>query len=114
MPTQSSPNLDDLLRVLNAATDKSMLHWQPTSVEDTFRAEFGVGLVRISKVDAVHRYGLCLLDDNGVLLEDFEPSEEGTRLAFETLYKKARNQALDLEDKLKNVYDHLKALAGES
>jgi hypothetical protein len=114
MPAQTSPNLDDLLRVLNAATDKKALNWKTTAEEDTFRAQLGAGMVRISKVLEASRYTLSLLDHEGTFLEEYQPSGEGTLIAIENLYKKARRQALNLDSKLNNFYDHLKSLAGES
>jgi hypothetical protein len=114
MPVQSSPNLDELLRVLNAATDKNTLRWTKTAEEDTFRAELGLGIARISKTPDASRYVLSLLDQEGLLLDEHQPSGEGTLVAMETLYKKARSQALNLDWKLKGLYDHLKVLAGES
>jgi hypothetical protein len=113
MPAQSSPSLDSLLRVLNAATDKNVLHWNKTAEEDTFRAELGVGMVRISKTSAASRYMLSLLDHDGTLLEEYQPSGEGEVIAIEALYKKARIEALNLDRKLKGLYDHLKSMAGE-
>jgi hypothetical protein len=69
MPTEASPSLDDMLRVLNAATERNTLHWQPTAVEDTFRADFGSGLVRISKVSDPGRYIISLVAHDGTLLD---------------------------------------------
>ncbi len=115
MPTQTSPpSLDDLLRVLNVATDKNRLHWTTTAEEDTFRTDFGHGLVRISKTEGFSRYVLSLLDREGVLLEEYQPSGEGLLNVIEALYKKVRRQALDLDGKLQGVYDQLKNLAEES
>jgi len=117
MPTQSSPNLDDLLRVLNAATDKDTLNWETTAEEDTFRAQAGFGMVRISKAVGTmsddSRYVLSLLDQEGALLDEYQPSGEGTLAATEALYKKVRRKALNLDSKLKAIYDHLKQLARE-
>ncbi len=114
MPAQATPSLDDLLRVLNAATEKNVLQWSETAAEDTFRAELGLGIVRVSKTSAAPRYTLSLIDQEGVLLEEFQPSGEGELIAIENLYKKARNKALNLDRKLKGLYDHLKGLVGES
>jgi hypothetical protein len=114
MPAQTTPNLDDLLRVLNAATDKSKLHWEKTAEEDTFRTEMGLGMIRISKTAGGPNYSLSLLDRNGILLDEYEPAEGGERSALEALYKKVRRQALNLDFQLQSVYDHLKRLAGEA
>jgi hypothetical protein len=115
MPAPTTPSLDDLLRVLNAATDRGTLRWTKTAEEETFRAELGAWMVRISKVPpSPGRYVLTLLDQDGCLLEDYQPSGEGEVIATEGLYKKVRRQALDLSWKLQGLYDHLKALAGES
>jgi hypothetical protein len=114
MPAQTLPNLDDLLRVLNAATDKNKLHWSKTAEEDTFRTDFGHGMVRISKVLGAPTYILSLLDRDGTLLEEYLPAGEGELIALDTVYKKVRRQALDLEQKLKGFYEQLKNLAGES
>jgi hypothetical protein len=102
-----------LLRVLNAATDRGTLPWATTAEEDTFRAALGLGMVRISKVAAAPRYSLSLLDEEGALLDEYQPSGEGELIAIEALYKKARNKALNLDWKLRHLYDHLKNLAGE-
>src|SRR5262249_16234475 len=114
MSAQTSPNLDDLLRVLNAATDRKTLHWNKTAEEETFRTELGIGMVRISKVSPAPGYILSLLDQEGIVLDEYQPSGEGELIAIETLYKKVRRQALNLDWKLKGVYDQLKSLAGES
>jgi hypothetical protein len=114
MPTQTAINLDNLLRVLNVATDKNALHWNKTADEDTFRSEFGLGTVRIAMVPEASRYVLSLIDRNGILLDEYRPSGEGELIVIENLYKKVRRQALDLDAKLKSVYDQLKKLAGES
>ena len=114
MPAQSSPSLDDLVRVLKAATEKNSLHWKETADENTFRAELSTGAVRISKTSAAPRYLLTLLDHDGTLLEEYEPSGEGEMIAIEALYKKARIEALNLDWKLKGLYDQLKSMAGES
>jgi hypothetical protein len=114
MPAQQAPNLDDLLRVLNTATDKDKLQWNETAEEDTYRAEFGLGMVRISKEPTSSRYVLSLLDREGILLDEYRPSGEGTLVAIEHLYKKARSRALNLDWKLQGMYDHLKKLAGEA
>jgi hypothetical protein len=114
MPASTSPSLDDLLRVLNAATDKGTLQWKTTAEEDTFRTQVALGMVRISKVPDPPGYLLSLIDNDGTLLDDYYPSAEGELNAIEALYKKVRRQALNLERKLKGVYDHLKSLAGES
>ena len=114
MPTQAAPNLDDLLRVLHAATDKKTLHWKTTAEEDTFRTDFGAGIVRLSREEAGSRYRLSLLDGAGTLLDEFQPSGEGEVIQLEALYKKARRQALDLDLRLRSVFEQLKTLAGES
>ena len=114
MPRPSSPSLGELVRVLNAATDKQVLHWGTTAEEDTFRTELGIGIVNISKTSSPSRYLLSLLDQEGILLDEYQPSGEGELLAIEALYKKARSQALNLEWKLKNLYDRIKSLAGET
>jgi hypothetical protein len=113
MPAQTPPNLNDLLRVLNAATDKKTLHWNTTAEEDTFRAQLDRGMVRISQVSAPSRYKLSLLDQDGILLDEYQPTGQVELMAIEALYKKARRQALDLDGRLKSVYDRLKNLAGE-
>src|SRR5258708_312272 len=114
MPPQTLPNLDDLLRVLNAATDKRALRWTDTPSEDAFRAQFGFGLVRIAKDPDTARYVLTLVDRDGTVLDEYHPSEEATQLAFESLYKKARQQALNLDERLMAFFDHLKSLAERS
>jgi hypothetical protein len=115
MPQQSIPNLHDLVRVLSAATDNNSLHWTKTADENAFRAEFGVGMVRISRVpDATLIYVLTLLDNDGSLLEEYRPTGEGDLNEMQHLYQRARHQALNLDHKLKGVYDWLKQLAGES
>jgi hypothetical protein len=113
MPAQTSPNLDDLLRLLNAATEKNSLRWTKTADEDTFRAELPLGAVRITQVPDAARYQLSLLDQEGTLLDVYQPSGEGELIALENLYKKVRRQALNLDWKLTDVYNQLKALAGE-
>ncbi len=114
MPTQTSPTLEDLLRLLNAATDRNAIHWETTAQEDAFRTEFGLGMVRIEKVVDSGGYVLYLLNNDGTILEEYRPSGEQALIGTEALYQKARRQALNLEGKLKNVFDHLKRLAGES
>src|SRR6266567_1869750 len=113
MSAQTSLNFDELLRVLNAATDRNKLRWTETAQEEAFRAEFGYGMVGIAKNPDTARYVLTLVDREGTLLDQFEPSGEGTLIALEGLYKKARRQALDLDEKVKALFDHLKSLAGE-
>jgi hypothetical protein len=113
MSPQISLNLDDLLQVLNKATDRKALRWSQTAEEDTFRAEFGYGMVRIARDPDTARYVLTLVDRDGTILDDFQPTGEGTLLALEGLYKKARRQALQLDEKLKALFDHLKSLAEE-
>jgi hypothetical protein len=114
MPASTSPNLDDLLRVLNAGTDKGTIQWKTTAEEDTFRTQVALGMARISKVPEPSCYVLSLIDNEGTLLDDYSPSAEGELTAIEALYKKARRQALNVERKLKGVYDQFKTLAGES
>jgi hypothetical protein len=70
-------------------------------------------MIRVSKDPTSARYVLSLLDKEGTLLDEYRPSGEGTLVAMESLFKKARSQALDLDGKLKVLYDHLKRLAGE-
>jgi hypothetical protein len=111
MPTPPSPTIDDLLPLLTAATDKNNLQWSKTADEDSFRAELGTWMVRLDMVPASSRFVLSLLDQDGTLLDQFQPSGEGQRIAFEALFKKARTQALKLDWKIKNFYDHLKTLA---
>jgi hypothetical protein len=113
MPTQASPSLIDLLRVLNDATDKSRLNWNKTADENSFRAEFGLAMVRIWKSDDSSRYNLALIDRDGTTLDEFQPREESDLTEIDGLYRKARRQALDLDQKLKSVYDWLKRLADE-
>jgi hypothetical protein len=114
MPAQASPNLDQLLHVLNAATEKNALDWHTTAEEDTFRAQFALGMVRISKVFEPYGYIISLLDKDGILLDEYRNSGEGELIAIEALYKKVRRQALNLDMRLKSVYDQLRSLAGES
>ena len=114
MPTKTHPNLDDLLRVLTAATERSKLHWQTTADEDAFRAEFGFGMVRIEQNRTSSRYLLTLLDQEGTIVDEYRPSGEGEVIALDVLYKKVRRQALDLDSKLSDLYGHLKQLAGET
>ncbi len=114
MPAQTPLSLDDLLQVLNKATERDTLHWQSTADQDVFRAETGLGMVRVAKVPYSSSCVLSLVDDEGTLLEEFRPSGEGTQLALEALYKRARQQALNLDRKLKGLFDELKHLAGET
>jgi hypothetical protein len=114
MSVQTSPNLDDLLRVLNAATDKRTIKWSTTASEDTFRAVLDFGMVTISAEDLGPGYILTLLDRDGIVLEQYRSSGEGTLLALEALHKKARHQALEVDEKLKDWYNRLKSLAGEA
>ena len=115
MPEQTSLNLDDLLRVLHAATDKQRLQWTKTADEYTFRTQVALGLVRIARLgNDPPRYSLALVDQDGVLLDEFLPSGEGTLLAIEALYKKARRSALNLETELRVFYGDLAARADES
>jgi hypothetical protein len=114
MPVQPPPNLDELLRVLKAATERNTVQWQTTAEEDTFRAQLGSGMVRISKTPNGSRCVLSLLDENGTLLDEYQPSGEGELIALGDLYKTARRRALNLDWKLRSLYDQLKALAGES
>ncbi len=71
-------------------------------------------MARIAKVPVSSSYVLSILDQEGNLLDEYQPSGEGELIAIEVLYKKARNKALNLDRKLKGLYDHLKTLAGES
>jgi hypothetical protein len=115
MPTHASPNLDDMLRVLHAATDNNRLKWTTTAEENTFRAAFDLGMVRVAREPfTTHGYSLSLIDKEGTLLDEYLPSGEGQRIAIETLYKKVRNNALSLDKKVMGLYDRLKDLAGES
>jgi hypothetical protein len=113
MPTQTSPNLDDLVRMLNTATDKDRIQWNKTADEDTFRTQFGTAMVRIGASPLGASYVISLLDNQGTLLEQYQPSGEGQMIAVEALYQKIRRQALNLEFKLKNVFDQLKNIADE-
>src|SRR6266496_5228977 len=113
MAAQTPPNLDEILRALNVATDKGKLNWSTTAEDDTFRANLAQGMVRISKGLPPPRYILSLLDNDGTLLEEYQNSGEGELLALEALYKKARRRALNLGGKLHSVYSYLKQLGGE-
>lgn len=114
MPTQSSPSLADLLRMLNAATDRNSLQWGKTADENSFRADAGNGLVRVYKDPAEALSSLTLVDEAGTVMDEFHPSGEGEIAAFDDLYRKARIKALNLEWKLNGLFNHLKNLAGES
>ena len=114
MSPQQPPTLDDLLPLLNTATDNKSLRWTTTADGDTFRAEFGSNLIRIAKESFPTRYVLTIVDQDGTVLEEYEPSGEGTLLALDRLHKKVRRQALDLDKKLKTVFDQLKRLADNS
>lgn len=113
MPTQSSPNLADLLRMLNAATDRNALQWNTTAEENSFRADTHTGLVRVSRNPSEPLYTLSLIDQGGIVMDEFRPSGEDEIAALDILYKKARVKALNLDWKLKGLYDYLKTLAGE-
>ena len=84
------------------------------AAEDTFRTEFGSGLVRIAKDRFSDRCSLTVVDRDGTMIDEYHPVGEETLLAIERLYKKARGQALDLDQRLKTVFAHLKSLAGDS
>jgi hypothetical protein len=114
MPARTFPNLDDLLRVLEAATDKQALRWAETADEDTFRAEFGRGMVRIGKSPDTAGYVLTLIDQDGTIVDESQPLGEGEQNALSQLYKKVRRQALNLDERLKALFGHLKSLAGET
>lgn len=114
MPTQTLPSLEDLLRVLCRATEKNSITWTPTAEDDTFRAQLGRGMVRLAKAPEEAGYSLALLDEEGMLLDEYHPAEPDEREGIAYLYSHARRKALNLDLKLRNLYDHLKSLAGES
>jgi hypothetical protein len=115
MSVQTTLELHDLLRVLNAATDKNALRWNKTLDENSFRAEFGLGMVRIWRSDdSSPRFNLSLLDRDGTILDEYRLQGEDDLVEIEALFRKVRHQALDLGRKLKGVFDQLKKLAGES
>src|SRR4051812_2158424 len=101
MSAQPTLSLDALLQVLNAATDKDKVRWNTTAEEDTFRAETDFGMVRLARSPSASRYALSLIDQEGTLLDEFQPSGEGEVIATENLYKKVRNKALNLDRKLR-------------
>lgn len=113
MPAHPPPSLDDILRAITRAMQRNALQWQTTADEDTFRAELGLGLVRITKVPETERYVLTLVDQDGVVLDEYQSSGPDC-LEFEVLYREARRQALNLDSKLRHFYEHLKTLGGES
>jgi hypothetical protein len=109
------PNLEDLVQLLRDATDRKAVHWTQTADEETFRAELPFGLVRVAKWAGPHSsFSLFLVDHDGTLLREYQPSGEGETILLEGLYNKARGQALNLDRKLKDFYDHLKALVGKT
>ncbi len=114
MPAQTAPSFDELLRVVNVATDRKALRWNTTADEDSFRAVFDMGMVRISMVPESPCYLLVLLDRDGTLLDQFRPSGDSEVGDIAALFEKARRQALDVDGKLHRVFIHLKTLAGES
>ena len=113
MAAQSAPTLDDLLTVLETATDKGMIRWKPTADEDTFRAEVDRSMIRIARGFGRGKYTVTLIDGDGTVLEEYESTEE-TLVAITALYVKAREQALDLKKKVNGLYNRLKDLAGAS
>lgn len=111
MPEQNSPKIDELLRWLNAATDKSQIRWDKTADPDAFRAELGNGMVRLFRDSDTSRVQLTLIDNEGVFLDEFKSTGSVQDRAFEDLFKKARNQALNIDHKLQGLFDELKVLA---
>jgi hypothetical protein len=107
------PTLGDFLRLLDAATEKGKLTWKQTADESTFRAVLDNGFIQIGKNSSPPPYRLELVAENGLLIEEYQPSTEGERLAAEALYKKARNAAMHLEDKVFQFFTELKTRAGQ-
>lgn len=118
MSTVAIPTLSDLLHVLNSATDQQKIRWEATADEDVFRANVGLGMVRLTKqsdAKGTTEYRLAIIDDqNGIVIEEFQLMSNEEFTAMEALYRKARAQGLDVEWKLKDIYDHLKSLAEEA
>lgn len=114
-PTQKAfPNLGDLVRVLDSATDRRTIQWKNTAEEDSFRADLGRGKVRVSKLSGPPHYRITLLESEGTILEEYEPSGEGEVIAASHLFKKARRQALDISSKIQSLYEEMQERAGES
>jgi hypothetical protein len=105
-------NLDQLLAVLNAATDRGTIRWEETADEDTFRTMLDFGMVQLSRRPQPPHYQIELFDQELRLLEEFRPSGEGSQLGIESLYKKVRQAVLNLDAKVQRLLEELKERAG--
>jgi hypothetical protein len=114
-------NLNDVVLLLEEATQKGSVKWVPEEGEtDSFSARFDSGAVRISRMIVGSTYLLEMLDLQGHTIANVESSSQVVRNALDTvtynllerLHRCARNQALGAEDKMGALLDEIRRRAG--
>src|SRR5947209_12744274 len=89
-PSMANPNFAEFIRLLDRATERQTIHWEPTDDEDCFQARVGAGSVRLARSTYRGGFLLELIDHPGKVVEQYESSgEEETALARE-LFQKVR------------------------
>ena len=115
-------NLNDVVLLLEEATQKGSVKWAPDEGEtDSFSADFDSGVVRISRIIVGSTYLLEMLDLQGHTIASVESSplvarhslDQITYDLLERLHRCARNQALGAEDKMGAFLDEIRRRAGE-
>ena len=101
-------NLNDVVLLLEEATQKGSVKWVPEEGEtDSFSTSFESGAVRISRIIVGSTYLLEMLDLQGHTIASVESSPQKVRNSLDTvtygllerLHRCARNQALGAENK---------------
>ena len=116
-------NLNDLVPLLEEATQKGSVKWVPEEGDtDSFSARFESGTVRISRIIVGSTYLLEMLDHQGHTIANAESSplvvrnslDNVTYALLERLHRCARNQALGAEDKMGALLNEIRRRAGEA
>ena len=95
-------SIRDLIKRLIDSTKGGKLSWEETADENTFRLTLDVGILHIQRVrqqpavgnSAQGDYRLSLLNENNIIVGEFEGGEAGDNRLLSELYEAARLSAL--------------------
>jgi hypothetical protein len=108
-----SPSFADLIRLLDAGTERGQLTWEEDGDEDTFRTKLAQGSVRLSKSGYRGTVFIELLDQKGKEVRQYEAAGAEEERAAKGLLAKVRLKALNLEDVEEWLVGELRQRAGE-
>ena len=101
----TNPKLDRLIELLAASTLKKELAWERTTDENSFRADFPTGAIRVNKSSSANLhlgangagelYSLTLLDKAGDVSDEYQPENPGT---LSELFSLARASAFRTDE----------------